>query len=604
MKIIACRLCKNRDKCDKGRDEKSVKKQLKWWYAIGICALFACTLILRAHLACMTWDEVATYEYVCSIDLHNLVPSIIEIIRNSVANNHILNTTLIYLTQLITGVQYDELIIRMPSVCFGIVYAVVCLVSYKKSRMSLLEISLLLLNWHVSEFLSIARGYGMASCCVLIALIYIRQYADSDWESFRQLNFALLFLTLAASANTVSLLLTGSLFFYIAYQMLRNNKMIEYLKRAWYCYVPIGICNIGLVLFHFHISADGKPLYIGYGNVPETVLRRFIAVYTDGHFIRGALWGVVLFWIISFVFMKKEHRSSLFCEILVCFFVIVLVLQILLKKGIPTERTVIPFYPLFVLCIGECVSFWNEKISILMEKHGLLFWRTARNIITALMCGFLTVMFLKNTDLYSVRDWYEGKEIKHSAYEAIGRPIANRDTLYDALYEYPIWFYRDKILSEYGYDIFEGKYYGLKVYLDKFESINHNYIIEFDRKEVVNNPDVLEFLNSLGVDIRRVNENIDFCIIEKNRNIEYLYNCNYSESRQKTEVGTLSVFYDEEGNYGVYLDAEECYIVNVDDSDKIDIRILCWDDDISDGADLACFYYDEKFDCIVQRMDE
>lgn len=582
-----------------------MKKQLKWWYATGICGLFIGILILRAHLACMTWDEVKTYmSYVCNIDLYNLIPSVTEIIKNSAANNHILNTTLIYLTQLITGIRYDEFIIRLPSVCFGILYAAVCLISYKKGKMSLLEMSLFLLNWHVSEFLSIARGYGMASCLVLIALIYIRRYAESDWKNFKQLNLALLFLTLAAGANTISLLLTGSLFFYIAYQMLRNNKMTDYLKRAWYCYVPIGICNVGLILFHFYVSADGKPLYVGSGNVVETVLGRFVAIYTDDHFVRGTVWGVVLFIVISCVLMKRDHRKTLFCDIFASFFVIVFALQLFLKKGIPVERTAIPFYPLFIFCIVECISFWNEKVSVLVEERGVRGWHIAKNIMTALVCAILIVMFLKNTDLYSVRYWDDERKIKRTAYEAMGRPIVDRTTLNDERHEYPMRFYHQKILLENGYDIYEGKYYGLDAYMDSPESISHNYIIEFEGKEAAENQEILEFLDSHGIDIGRINENIDFCIIQKDRDIEYLYDCNYSGSTQKTEAGVLSIFYDEEGNYGVYLDADECYVVKTEDSDGIIMRILCWDGEISDGAEVTCFYYDEEFDRIVPKTDE
>ena len=106
-------------------------------------------------------------------------------------------------------------------------------------------------------------------------------------------------------------------------------------------------------------------------------------------------------------------------------------------------------------------------------------------------------------------------------------------------------------------------------------SVKKDYIIEILNHNAIYEKDFIQLLENLGINDKEVTESTDFIIVDDiGQAHTILNNSHVSNSINDTVLGTLSVFYNEEGGYGVYLNNEECIIIlDPEINENVDIRI-------------------------------
>jgi 4-amino-4-deoxy-L-arabinose transferase-like glycosyltransferase len=137
-----------------------------WLGGILLITLF-CTNVYRAATQSIAHDEGLTYQWFLRGPFSNVW-------TRYNANNHILHT---YLCRISIGIfGLSELSLRLPSLLGGALYLSgvyrICRHVFGHGSLFLLAVSLLSLNPFVLDYLSAARGYGMAIAFFLWALYY------------------------------------------------------------------------------------------------------------------------------------------------------------------------------------------------------------------------------------------------------------------------------------------------------------------------------------------------------------------------------------------------------------------------------------------------
>jgi 4-amino-4-deoxy-L-arabinose transferase-like glycosyltransferase len=138
----------------------------------ALWALFGAD-VYRAATQSITTGEAFTYS-------HFVRPTFKETLRIYDANNHILNTLLAKAS--LTFLRLSEFSLRLPSVLFGGLYlwAVYRLARrmFGSGGFFLAAVALLCLNPLVLDYLSAARGYGMALALWMWALEFLLEYLE------------------------------------------------------------------------------------------------------------------------------------------------------------------------------------------------------------------------------------------------------------------------------------------------------------------------------------------------------------------------------------------------------------------------------------------
>jgi hypothetical protein len=131
-----------------------------------LVAVFAVN-IYRAATQGITLDEAFTYQ-------HFVAPPLYQVMTSYDANHHVVNSLLAMLTTRLFGVS--ELTLRIPSLLGGLIYllAVRAIVLYVFSaEWAIAAFALLSLNPFVLDYLSAARGYGLALGFLMCALWFL-----------------------------------------------------------------------------------------------------------------------------------------------------------------------------------------------------------------------------------------------------------------------------------------------------------------------------------------------------------------------------------------------------------------------------------------------
>lgn len=100
---------------------------IKISYALIVVVLCIFYMIIRAHYMMITLDEAHTYiDYVTEFRFGNIG----EFLQNydGRANNHLLNTVLMWVIDRLSGIHYDEFVLRLPNICFGVGYCIFCFI--------------------------------------------------------------------------------------------------------------------------------------------------------------------------------------------------------------------------------------------------------------------------------------------------------------------------------------------------------------------------------------------------------------------------------------------------------------------------------------------
>jgi hypothetical protein len=134
--------------------------------AIALGIVTGALLTWRAYSQSITYDEAFTW-----LEFVSRGPG--EFFNNYTANNHVLFSILAMFTTRTLGTS--ELTLRLPSVAAGVVYAVLVLRLSRhvcsRRPFPLLTAAALILNPFILDFFVAARGYGLATTCLIAALL-------------------------------------------------------------------------------------------------------------------------------------------------------------------------------------------------------------------------------------------------------------------------------------------------------------------------------------------------------------------------------------------------------------------------------------------------
>lgn len=164
-----------------------------------VAGVFAVNIYRATHQS-ITADEAFTY------DLYIRNP-FQRILTTYDANNHVLYTLLCRLS--VRALGLSELTMRLPSLAGGLLYLVfvykLCRRLFGNLWTFFLALAALTLNPFIMDYLSAARGYGMALAFFTVALYFVIRFFDDDagTNGARRVTPACISLGLSISANLV-----------------------------------------------------------------------------------------------------------------------------------------------------------------------------------------------------------------------------------------------------------------------------------------------------------------------------------------------------------------------------------------------------------------
>jgi len=184
-----------------------------------LLALFAVT-VYRAATQSITPPEAATYNRFVG-------PNLQEALALTTSNNHVLNTLLARISTSIF--HLTDLSLRLPGLLGGALYfwAVFRLArrTFGNGPLFLAAVALLSLNPLVLDYLSMARGYGLALAFWMWALALMLEYLESNQiVSGRNLNLAGMCLGLSIAANLAFLVPAAALAATFSFQPAPNQS--------------------------------------------------------------------------------------------------------------------------------------------------------------------------------------------------------------------------------------------------------------------------------------------------------------------------------------------------------------------------------------------
>lgn len=550
-------------------------------YAFFVLSLCLSCIVIRAHYSAITLDEGHTYvNYVEKFRFERIEEFFED--YDGRANNHLLNTVLIYLVDHIVGIHYDEFLVRFPNVCFGVCFGILCLYLYGKRRISTLEFSMLMLNVSVNNAFALARGYGMATCLSMFAIYFVKCYVESDYKDDKALSGAILFFTLAESANTVVLLLTASVAILLFFIMFRKKLLFPYIKKACLFLVPMTLLNLLLLVYHIYISADseGKALASYHGSPVSGIIGSFAGIYTG----RFAVIGTGIFIILlagSGLLGIIKKKKLFFTWLLYIYFALCSAMAVIFGKGMPSALALLPACPMMIFAVSESVvCIWDWTVKNLCREWNRRLW-----ILFTLGCSSLFLLrFVREVD-FTVNN-----DLRVHLYDSV---MGSYEVIPDAeeLHWLHMPFYQKQFLCRYGYDIYRGKYtiesMSLSETLWMLQDQKFDALLDITDKDMVRRYGY-EF-EKLGIDVKSLPEFTDFILIDHGSEVEleYIYSCKGTDNTRDTILGTMSLFYGDDGSYGVYMDGQECLVL--DPEQQPGISICVWHNGTEEPFDHKVF---------------
>lgn len=102
----------------------------------------------------------------------------------------------------------------------------------------------------------------------------------------------------------------------------------------------------------------------------------------------------------------------------------------------------------------------------------------------------------------------------------------------------------------------------------------YHVVIEVINHNVIGEERFIELAKGFGVASDKLSVNTDFLVVkEAGEMVTVLENSHNSGDRNDTVIGQLSIFYNEEGGYGVYLNDKDCMVVRPEENENVDARI-------------------------------
>lgn len=383
--------------------------------AISAC-LMATLFIIRAAVSGITYDEAFTYlAYARPLEECPTIGMVENIYWGCVANNHWLNTVLIALTGRITGIDYCEFLIRLPSVFLGCCYLFVTWYCYKRKKINGSEFIFLSFCYYMHEFFGLARGYGMATTLVLFGILLYREWVQSNCEKHWLLLASIGFLILSAYGNSVTLVVCFCLGVTMLCHLVMQKQLLVFFRKSWAALIILGSMFFLIVKYHFRISGEGMGLWAA----ESTSLFNLTAEYVSMLFATDLLIAIVSILLLtasatSFLYLIIRHKI-LQCDLgvsSILYFICLLAMDAVFGRGGFYGRTLLPAYPLVALGTCQLLSqAWQEW----RIHHQTISVLTLRIVVGALIAAAV-LSYVSKIDLLRTRDWYDDYNVKIDFY--------------------------------------------------------------------------------------------------------------------------------------------------------------------------------------------
>lgn len=436
-----------------------MKKYLKNIFLYSSSLYVFVIALIRAYTAAFTYDEVYTHDYyVLAMDFFNIdVIKAIFAPDYCLANNHLLNSFLMKLFEDLTGIYYSELILRLPNLMFFAVLLLFLIYCVQKGLISLLAYSSFIFLYYLNDFFSTARGYGMCVCLLFFALTMFDQAAQTQFKNYKYITLSLLFFVLAISANTLALLITAPFGLFCLIRLIQNKTLPDYLKRHCFFWLPLCVMILLLTKYHFMVTGNGKPTHMTNQNFFSVLFIDFTSKYMSNGFLIISISVLLLLSSFITLLLVKKKIWTLSYQIPFIFFLITLILVSQIFDFLPYGRAMLPMYPLLILMFFENLKIWKQKLNIVIEnRFSNSVHRPVSLLLSVIQCFIVVALFLNFTrqiNFYVIQEWPKYSENKKIAYHTLFSRTSGNDEVINA--SYPMSWYRDKIVLEFGYDILD-----------------------------------------------------------------------------------------------------------------------------------------------------
>tara|TARA_B100001996_G_scaffold378791_1_gene363504 strand:- start:81 stop:1235 length:1155 start_codon:yes stop_codon:yes gene_type:complete len=303
-----------------------------------------------------------------------------------IANNHILNSYLIYLFQ---NIGYSELILRLPNVLFGLIYLLVVFQISKRTKNYIFSSALLLLNPYLIDFFSIARGYGISTSLIFLALYLYASFKENS------LIWPIILLSISTLSYHVSVVYLITFWFFNLKEIFTNEKKLL----AFFINVMVVATSVVNIYILFLVTAIDKPLY---GVVDTTIVN----VISQSFGLHGLymnenllfkLFLSTLFLLPILSFNKFEKNIKRILLISYSSLVLIYLIPYIIDKPFPLLRTVLPFLPPILFLVVETSKIYFNNFSF---KY--------INLISTIGVVVLLSNFVNNIETRKTIDWKDG----------------------------------------------------------------------------------------------------------------------------------------------------------------------------------------------------
>lgn len=368
--------------------KKTLEKLIYVTSAFGLVFIIAIT-IARAWVMDFTYDEA--YSFV------HRGRELRHVIRINIANNHLLNSILIYCIGKIWA--FNEFALRIPNLAMLIFYlATMCSIAMSLFKENVLLffscILILLAGYQVFEIFSMARGYGLAAGSISISLYYLLLFKKNGERKFisRSLNWV----AIGTIAQLISVFVfTSLLCLYLLSQLHLGKKNIDSeIRKNWIQYLLYIIALALFLLMGSLITGRDAPIYSS-SSTNESTISALIGM---GEFISPLKWmwplmilTIAIFWLRKLSLCYKQLKKAgnvdaneIFRNfildprtILILALGIMLLAGIFHKRGIIAGREIVPMTPVIIISFWMCIAEINLYLS-----NNLLFRRIFQTFLS------------------------------------------------------------------------------------------------------------------------------------------------------------------------------------------------------------------------------
>ncbi len=143
-----------------------------------------------------------------------------------------------------------------------------------------------------------------------------------------------------------------------------------------------------------------------------------------------------------------------------------------------------------------------------------------------------------------------------------------------------------------GYDMQKWKsgFDELTLYIEALSGTNYRAVAEINNPALWQKEDYIALFGKLGIAEEDICGNTDFIVWNGPEKTGFsLDGFHVSGSSCDTPLGSLGVFENEWGEYGVYLDGRECFVSSPEKNQDVDIRIVLLDPESYERVDMITF---------------